>query len=74
MRNPLVEARETVGLTRAAFARKHGLPYTVVANAELGYHKRPSEQLLRALEKEGFDPGELARRYAEWRRQQIETV
>lgn len=67
MKNPVQEAWESLGLSRAEMARKAGLTYTAVAYTARGYARRPSPAILRVLEREGFDPEELTKRYEEWR-------
>ena len=70
LKNPVTELRETLGFSRIDFARKIGIPYSSLANLELGYPNSVPRNITKALARAfGVDPTAFTEKYSVWRGQ-----
>lgn len=68
--HPVTALRVALGFSRLAFAQKLGLPYSSVANLELGYPKEVPKRVTVALRAElGVDISVFEAQYQLWRSQ-----
>lgn len=74
-KNPIRQARETLGLSRREFAQVLELSYERIAAAELGHIRQLPRGWQVALAQAGFqDFEELAAQYDRWRQNQAAAL
>jgi hypothetical protein len=64
--NPVTVARDKLGLSKAAFARRYGISYRQLVNAEGGYVRVIGPDVLRALDELGVDAEVAGAEHAAW--------
>ncbi len=65
--NPIIKARERLGLNRGDAAVAMNLTYNDLTYAETAYHRRLPPRILRGLDRIGLDSAQVAEEYEEWR-------
>lgn len=72
--NPIVSARESAGLSSGEFAVALGVDTAVVSQHERGHRAAVSENMVRGLNRLGFDGEKIAKEYQEWRRDWADQI
>ncbi len=74
MKNPVIVAREGLGLNRPQFASRLGIHYLTITKYELGYVCTFAPRVKAAMAALGIDGEQLQRDYQAWRGEQNVTA
>ena len=65
--NPIIKVRKELGMCRGEFANICGVGYTTVQNTEKNFPQKIGNQILKGINRLGYDPEKIKEEYQEFR-------